>query len=444
MTRSAKPAAPPTFSSGCATGRVHNGRSQRRSISALQCVRSSRCWRAKLPGAPSSSSRTCRPSRSASSPIQLELEQVIFNLLRNAFEAVSDQSGPRDVRIALSETDGVARLDIADNGPGVPSELVPKLFTPSSPPPGPKAPVLELALSQRSHRTGRRRDCLCPAGSGRTLPGDAASGKGRCKSMTQPVYLVEDDEAVRNALSLLLSTIGLSVKGFGDPTAFLGQLLRLEPGCLILDIRMPAISGLKLQEQLLSQGVDWPTIVISGHGDIEACRRAFRNGAVDFPQPVDEQGSDRVAIQRAQQVLDRNLGAEALRAETLALLSALTPARRRCLSALRRGFRRARSPKASAFPRAPWTATAPPSGSNWAPRRGRDDASLARSVRALSSSTETGASSTDSSKPSRRLGFPHHQRRGNHHASHPRSERHAAGPHRHFRAGPADRSLPAA
>jgi len=156
--------------------------------------------------------------------------------------------------------------------------------------------------------------------------------------MTQPVYLVEDDEAVRNALSLLLSTIGLSVKGFGDPTAFLGQLPRLEPGCLILDIRMPAISGLKLQEQLLSQGVDWPTIVISGHGDIEACRRAFRNGAVDFlSKPVDEQ--DLIdAIQRAQQVLDRNLGAKALRAETLALLSALTPRETEVLERIAQGF----------------------------------------------------------------------------------------------------------
>lgn len=156
--------------------------------------------------------------------------------------------------------------------------------------------------------------------------------------MTQPVYLVDDDEAVRTALSLLLSTIGLSVKGFGDPTAFLGQLPRLEPGCLILDIRMPAISGLKLQEQLLSQGVDWPTIVISGHGDIEACRRAFRNGAVDFlAKPVDEQ--DLIdAIQRAQQVLDHNLGAKALRAETLALLSALTPRETEVLERIAQGF----------------------------------------------------------------------------------------------------------
>ena len=97
--------------------------------------------------------------------------------------------------------------------------------------------------------------------------------------MTHPVYLLDDDEAVRHALALLLSTVGIEVTGFADPQAFLARAPKLAPGCLILDIRMPAISGLKLQERLVAQGIDWPTIVISGHGDIEACRRAFRNGA---------------------------------------------------------------------------------------------------------------------------------------------------------------------
>ncbi|MDK3075833.1 response regulator [Sedimentitalea sp. JM2-8] len=90
--------------------------------------------------------------------------------------------------------------------------------------------------------------------------------------MTLPVYLVDDDDAVREALSLLMRTVGLSVRGFAASEAFLGALDRLEPGCLILDIRMPAISGLKLQERLRARGVDWPTVVISGHGDIEVSR----------------------------------------------------------------------------------------------------------------------------------------------------------------------------
>lgn len=156
--------------------------------------------------------------------------------------------------------------------------------------------------------------------------------------MIHSVYLVDDDEAVRKALALLLSTVGIKATGFADPQVFLGEVSKLAPGCLILDIRMPSISGLKLQERLKAQGIDWPTIVISGHGDIEACRRAFRNGAVDFlSKPVDEQ--DLIdAIQRAQEALARMLDRRAELAETLALLAALTPREREVLDRIANGF----------------------------------------------------------------------------------------------------------
>lgn len=158
------------------------------------------------------------------------------------------------------------------------------------------------------------------------------------KTMVQPVYLVDDDEAVRKSLSLLLSTIDIEVRGVADPSAFLAQLPRLKPGCMIFDIRMPVMTGLKLQELLAGQEVDWPVIIISGHGDIEACRRAFRNGAVDYlSKPVDEQ--DLIdAIQKAQQLLERKLGSQALRAETLALLDALTAREREVLDRIAQGF----------------------------------------------------------------------------------------------------------
>ena len=156
--------------------------------------------------------------------------------------------------------------------------------------------------------------------------------------MTLPVYLVDDDDAVRKALILLLSTVGIKAKGFADPVAFLSQLAALEPGCLILDIRMPAITGLKLQEQLTEEGIDWPVIIISGHGNIEACRRAFQNGAVDFlSKPVDEQ--DLIdAIQKAHRILARTLDAKALQAENLALLSLLTAREREILERIALGF----------------------------------------------------------------------------------------------------------
>ncbi|MGB3289313.1 MAG: response regulator [Burkholderiaceae bacterium] len=156
--------------------------------------------------------------------------------------------------------------------------------------------------------------------------------------MTYPVYLVDDDEAVCRALTLLLSTVGIQASAFTDPQAFLAQIATLKPGCLILDIRMPVISGLKLQERLAESGVDWPTIVISGHGDIEACRRAFRNGAVDFlSKPIDEQ--DLIdAIQKGQNALDHNLRHQAQQAETLNLLAALTPRERQVLDRVAQGY----------------------------------------------------------------------------------------------------------
>ncbi|WP_333898370.1 response regulator transcription factor [Agrobacterium pusense] len=156
--------------------------------------------------------------------------------------------------------------------------------------------------------------------------------------MTLPVYLVDDDDAVRKALILLLSTVGIKAKGFADPVAFLSQLAALEPGCLILDIRMPAITGLKLQEKLTEEGIDWPVIIISGHGNIEACRRAFHNGAADFlSKPVDEQ--DLIdAIQKAHRILARTLDAKALQAENLALLSLLTAREREILERIALGF----------------------------------------------------------------------------------------------------------
>lgn len=104
-----------------------------------------------------------------------------------------------------------------------------------------------------------------------------------------PVYLVDDDRAVRDAVALLLSTYGLRVEAFAHPLDFLARQPGLEPGCLVVDLRMPAITGLQLQQKLQDAGCGWPIILLTGHGDMQACRRAFKAGAVDFlSKPVDE------------------------------------------------------------------------------------------------------------------------------------------------------------
>lgn len=156
--------------------------------------------------------------------------------------------------------------------------------------------------------------------------------------MSNHVYLVDDDAAVRDALSLLLETVGLDVSSFASPETFLREAANLPPGCLILDIRMPAISGLKLQERLAEIGIDWPTVVISGHGDIEACRRAFRNGAMDFlSKPVDEQ--DLIdAIQKGHAELTAREQVSAERAEAIALVQSLSAREAEVLGMIAKGL----------------------------------------------------------------------------------------------------------
>ena len=158
------------------------------------------------------------------------------------------------------------------------------------------------------------------------------------ESRIHKVYLVDDDDAVRSALTLLLRTLDIDVEAYADPAVFLNTLSGRTPGCLILDIRMPTISGLKVQERLVSDGCRWPIIIISGHGDIKACRRAFRSGAVDFlSKPIDEQ--DLIdAVQKGFADLEATFTAAAILEESRTLLVTLTPREREVLDLITRGY----------------------------------------------------------------------------------------------------------
>lgn len=109
--------------------------------------------------------------------------------------------------------------------------------------------------------------------------------------MFEPVvFLVDDDSAVRDSLGLLIRSIGLKVISYDNPQQFLDQYDARQIGCLVLDIRMPGINGLTVQEALNHKGDMIPIIFITGHGDVAQCSRAFKAGAVDFlTKPIDEQ-----------------------------------------------------------------------------------------------------------------------------------------------------------
>jgi len=106
---------------------------------------------------------------------------------------------------------------------------------------------------------------------------------------TLSIFLVDDDDDFRDSLSWLLESASRPIRAFSSGEQFLEQY-RGEPGCMLLDIRMPGISGLALQQELNQRGHRIPIIVITGHGDIPMAVTAIKNGAVDFiEKPFDDQ-----------------------------------------------------------------------------------------------------------------------------------------------------------
>ena len=99
---------------------------------------------------------------------------------------------------------------------------------------------------------------------------------------SQTVFIVDDDEGVRDGLSLLLATVGVSCELYESAQAFLDTYDDCKRGCLVLDIRMPRMTGLDLQKKLREMGSALPVIFITGHGDIPMAVEAMRYGALDF------------------------------------------------------------------------------------------------------------------------------------------------------------------
>ena len=104
------------------------------------------------------------------------------------------------------------------------------------------------------------------------------------------IQLVDDDDAVRDSLALLIGTVGLRVAAWRHPQEFLERFDRDAVGAIVLDVRMPALSGLTVLDLLREQGVDQPVVMLTGNGTVEMCRRAFKAGAVEFlEKPVDDE-----------------------------------------------------------------------------------------------------------------------------------------------------------
>jgi two-component system response regulator FixJ len=123
------------------------------------------------------------------------------------------------------------------------------------------------------------------------------------KERSPVVFIVDDDEAVRSSLRLLLKSVGLVPTALGSAREFLDKYDPAQPGCLVLDVRMPGMSGIELQETLNRQGAVIPVIFITGHGDVPMAVEAMQAGAFDFLQ---KPFRDQDLIDRIQRALEKD------------------------------------------------------------------------------------------------------------------------------------------
>lgn len=139
------------------------------------------------------------------------------------------------------------------------------------------------------------------------------------------IFVVDDDDGMRRALGTLLSTVGYKTAVFSLPREFLAQFKADEPGCLILDIRMPQMSGLEVQQQLNRAGAMLPVIFITGHGDVPMAVQAMKEGAFQFIQKPFREQELLDHINHALQFDRDNRKDIALRTEIQRRLEMLTP-----------------------------------------------------------------------------------------------------------------------
>jgi two-component system response regulator FixJ len=139
---------------------------------------------------------------------------------------------------------------------------------------------------------------------------------GRPMSRDETVYLVDDDDAVRQSLAFLLMTSGYAVRSYASASSFLAELESVRSGCVVTDIRMPGLDGLGLQRILGERGCGLPVIVMTGHGDVPLAVEAMKGGAVDF---LEKPFGDEVLLAAVQSAMERSIVAGKRQLEMLAV-----------------------------------------------------------------------------------------------------------------------------
>ncbi len=152
------------------------------------------------------------------------------------------------------------------------------------------------------------------------------------------IYIVDDEEAIRRSVGFMLRSAGFRIEGFPSGVEFLKKVRDLEPGCVLLDIRMPDMDGLEVQQALTAQGSSLPVIIMTGHGDISTAVRAMKSGAIDFIEKPFEKAVLLSAISAASARLDNSDKRRTRAEEASTRLNILTPRERDVLNGLVEGL----------------------------------------------------------------------------------------------------------
>ncbi len=151
------------------------------------------------------------------------------------------------------------------------------------------------------------------------------------------IHLVDDDEAIRRSAGFMLKTSGYQVKAYPSGVELLKVAKDLVPGCILLDVRMPEMDGLQVQQELQERGIGYPVIVMTGHGDVGVAVQALKAGAIDFIEKPFEKAVLLSAIEEGFSRLEKTGRSRARADEAKVRLQALTPRERDVLEGLVRG-----------------------------------------------------------------------------------------------------------
>ena len=152
------------------------------------------------------------------------------------------------------------------------------------------------------------------------------------------IHIVDDEDAIRRSASFMLKTSGFDVQTWASGVAFLKGVRTVQAGCILLDVRMPEMDGLEVQQALIAGGVAMPVIVLTGHGDISIAVRAMKAGAVDFIEKPFEKATLLGAIEAGFAQLDDKAGRAARAQDAETAIAGLTDRERDVLEGLAQGL----------------------------------------------------------------------------------------------------------